>query len=539
MSEGLASVASGERVSGEPSWLEPTFNLKAGADPLGQQTVTTDRIIGRLLPGVLALSERARYISFYSWLLATYADQRLAPSSAQLSRYIKEREFEFAVAARLCPRGCGSSPIGANSASRWFVQTTDPYPRRESVESHLGGYGLYYATPMRVLGLIAPAGTLLGDEPTRIDVLQPSSEHATALAAAFHEAVADTEYVRSYMASSEPIPRDVLVEYSERACLCRLEDHVAERDALRRAFFEHSDGQIPSEVNVRRSAFALFIALAHGERWTDYSDDRFRRAIWSAWAGRSGHGLDRPTLAAWAALATTNLVHDAVTTLWMDAGPRLRAAAPVEGLHREAVSRLVAAMATGEVIAGKAAIVADPRMATAAFIERLALLGRSPEFVPEVHAAARSEATTLAGVTLLLSVLASLPPAEGLEPEFRAVASIDGEWQPSPLHLRRLLDEHLGASPGLGETTAWLMERLVLRPHEAIASSKLPDFTFRFRWDAGRLRFYDHPFNWVWPGNIRAWTLAQLTRDLGLAELRADGYEATEDGRRFLTGVNG
>ena len=112
MADGLVEVPREERVSGEPSWLEPTFNLKAGADPLGQQTVTTDRIIGRLLPGVLALSERARYISFYSWLLATYADQRLAPSSAQLSRYIKEREFELAVAVRLCPRGCGSPPPG-------------------------------------------------------------------------------------------------------------------------------------------------------------------------------------------------------------------------------------------------------------------------------------------------------------------------------------------------------------------------------------------------------------------------------------------
>lgn len=40
-------------------WVEPGLREIAGQDPLGIQTITTDRILPALLPGVLALSPRA------------------------------------------------------------------------------------------------------------------------------------------------------------------------------------------------------------------------------------------------------------------------------------------------------------------------------------------------------------------------------------------------------------------------------------------------------------------------------------------------
>ena len=115
-------------------------------------------------------------------------------------------------------------------------------------------------------------------------------------------------------------------------------------------------------------------------------------------------------------------------------------------------------------------------------------------------------------MTLLLGVLVNLPSPDDADPAFTTIAMVDGEWQPGPMRLKRLLADHLSSSPTLGDTLTWLVELLVIRAYEAIATSKLPDFTFRFRWESGRLRFYDHPFSWVGPGNIRGWTLAQLTR---------------------------
>ena len=54
---------------GWPEWVDQDdFEAKDGRDPLGLETITTDRIVPLLVPGVLALSTRARYFSFHLFL---------------------------------------------------------------------------------------------------------------------------------------------------------------------------------------------------------------------------------------------------------------------------------------------------------------------------------------------------------------------------------------------------------------------------------------------------------------------------------------
>src|SRR2546421_3823404 len=92
---------------GEPQWIESTLRIVPGRDPLGLQTITTDRIMPALVPGILALSVRARYFSFYAFLLSEYRAQKMPASNNALSSYIKAREYEFGLAAELCAHGCG------------------------------------------------------------------------------------------------------------------------------------------------------------------------------------------------------------------------------------------------------------------------------------------------------------------------------------------------------------------------------------------------------------------------------------------------
>ena len=42
----------------------------------------------------------------------------------------------------------------------------------------------------------------------------------------------------------------------------------------------------------------------------------------------------------------------------------------------------------------------------------------------------------------------------------------------------------------VGDALEWALKTFVLGPHEVIAYSKLPESTFRFCWEEGRLRFY-------------------------------------------------
>src|SRR5215211_4912978 len=166
-------------------WLERGLRELAGQDPLGIQTITTDRILPALLPGVLALSRRARYFSIYAFLLRRYEQNSGRASNQGLDDFIRHREFELGVAANLCPRCGGDGAIGYRVIAPLVAQAPAAYPRRLSVQSTLGGYGLNYRSPMDELGIVVPAGRgYVNDEPTPIDLLAPPAR-AQRLADAF------------------------------------------------------------------------------------------------------------------------------------------------------------------------------------------------------------------------------------------------------------------------------------------------------------------------------------------------------------------
>lgn len=190
-----------------PEWLEPTFEITSGDDPVALGTITINRIIPGLLPGVLANTRRARYLSFFTWLVHRYAAQRRTPTNKALSEFIKRQEYEFALAVLMCPRNCGASPLGSRRAAPVVRREPATFERGESVKSFLGGYGLYYRTTLRALGLVASAGTALGEESTPVDLVRPDSADALELARLFEGSVENTTYVRRYADSSKAIPR--------------------------------------------------------------------------------------------------------------------------------------------------------------------------------------------------------------------------------------------------------------------------------------------------------------------------------------------
>jgi hypothetical protein len=218
-------------------WIEPGLREIAGQDPLGLQTITTDRILPALLPGVLALSRRARYLSIYSFLLRRYEQSAGQADNTALDVFVRSREFELSVAANLCLNpDCNASGAAGNLVARPLVASApSSYERRLSIKTPLGGYGLNYRNPMAELGLVIPAGwATVEDQPTPIDLLAPVPR-AQDLADAFEQAIADTRWFREWMHGVDPIPVDVLEELAAKACLCRLGDHPAERAAIRTA----------------------------------------------------------------------------------------------------------------------------------------------------------------------------------------------------------------------------------------------------------------------------------------------------------------
>jgi hypothetical protein len=96
-------------------------------------------------------------------------------------------------------------------------------------------------------------------------------------------------------------------------------------------------------------------------------------------------------------------------------------------------------------------------------------------------------------------------------------------------------DRHLEEQPSLAQTLVWLTRRFVINAHEQIAYSKLPEFTFRFRWEEGRLRFYTLGLGRFRLADIRREAMTHISEDVGLwqsvngvPELTAYGSHFTE-----------
>lgn len=526
-------------IPGLPSWIEPSLHVTAGRDPLGLQTITRDRIIPRLVPGILALSRRARYFSFYTFLLREYERQRLTATTAALSDYLKRREYEYGLAVQLCPRGCGDIPTGVVGKQRVgpAARGDGPFERGESVQSFLGGYGLYYQTPLVDLGIVVPRGTPYGPEkqPTPIDIVS-GDERSERLAQAFLDAIAPTAYFQHHMRGVDPVPKDVLREYALRACLCRLPEFPDEQASLRTVLFEPSDRQPAADVQRRRRSFALFLDLLDTHPDVAVSDAGFRHAIWQSF--EDDHAVAGAALAGWAALIAKEFVQEGLASVWSAAcrlGLKTQVGEGVTPAELRTMARETMIPSQAVALPGGTLNVQTDDT-TAQFAEAVGSRTATTS-LEDVRRACVDSGTAVAGLILIFAVLGRLPDASRTHPAWMEIGSQDAGRQPGLLRFAGWVNAHLAGGPNLADTMEWIVDRMIVRPHEAIAYSKLPEYTFRFRWEGSRLRFTG-----IDPGrfgltDIRRSAMSWITRDVGFWEDTDDKAQLTDVGRAFIREV--
>jgi hypothetical protein len=561
------------RVVPLPAWLEQTLRLQEGRDPLGLHTTTQDRLMPMLLPGILELSRRARYFSFHAFLLAEYQRERGKADSKVLSTFIKRAEWDLGLAVLRCPR-CTSSPVGARRLVG-VAQLPAPWPRDESVESPLGGYGLYYRSPMITIGVVASAGTLLGDEPIPIDLLY-ETKRARDLADGFRAAVADTAYYRErYLWTTQPLPAHVIDEYADAACLCQLRERSAERAAVHAALFvtdadsspspttavsalgdaaaeeppathsndgEASTGATPASASSaddtvqRCRSVAHYLALLDATSEIVNSESAYRESLWAPPTPRSTeHAI---VAGQWSALAAKDVWQEALCSIWSELCRvgLARTRAQDRGCTWQETRDLV-----NDLLDGPPTLAEDARtseLAEMIYSGEVSLpLGDDALVVSqctleELRMATRTLDTAASGLIVMLALARRMGERSGAG--WEAACRVRSAWQPSVATVMQALDEHLESSPPLTETLWWVISRFVLPVHERIAYSKLPDFTFRFRWEDGLLRFYDLGVGRFTLAAIRRESLSQLTYDIGFWTTVGESPALTERGRAFV-----
>lgn len=544
-----------------PAWIVASLEVNEGRDPLGLQTTTQDRLMPLLLPGILELSRRARYFSFYAFLLSEYRDRRMPADSKSLWSFIKRREWEFGLATQRCLR-CDSSPVGARRLGS-VALGPGPFPRGESVESPQGGYGLYYRSPMAEVGVVAKAGTLLGGQPIPIDVLY-DTDRARRLAASFTTAVQHTMYYRRAMWTTDDLPAEVIDEYAAAACLCQLRDRLEERAAVHEALFgtdppgsSETAGEgdlsgadtdarptgivVPDQgVVQRRRSVAHYLTVIDADPAVVASEPAYREALWSPPEPRNeSHAV---VSGQWAAVIAKDVWQEAICSVWSEfcRSGLTRTRDLGRGLTWAETYALTASLAGGPPVL-------DAESPTAVLAAQLAagtlIMPDGDGAEVEVAAAPLDELRQLtdrldaasSGLIVLLELARRMQRRSG--PGWAQAAHIASGWQPSVAAVADGLRSHLAEDPAVADTLWWMVSRFVLPVHERIAYSKLPEFTFRFRWEDGLLRFYDHGVGRFPLAAIRHEPLATLTWDLGLwAETDDDARPAalSEHGAAFV-----
>jgi hypothetical protein len=147
--------------------------------------------------------------------------------------------------------------------------------------------------------------------------------------------------------------------------------------------------------------------------------------------------------------------------------------------------------------------------------------------------------TAMSGLAALLWFEAHTPDPGTVLPAWRWVASQDSGHQSGYLRTILAVRGELRAEPSVAEALEWALREFVIGPHEVIAYSKLPESTFRFCWEEGRLRFYPTGHDRFTASGARRNALSSLAEDLGLWS-RADATntpDLTDAGRAFLTRV--
>jgi hypothetical protein len=199
-----------------PFWTYYDAKTVAGEDHLGIKYVAIN-IADILQNGISSITPRARYWSFFAWVLYDFIEHEEDKSRSAFLKFLKVKEWHYILAniGDAEDEGSGIGIMGSTKGELvWdkgeeMIDYHDDYLRNPA-----GGYATY-ANVMKLLGLTKGSDQELGVEIDRL------TEWGKKTAEAFKDTIANTQYYREYR-NQKAVPRRVLKTYGRIAGLNRL-----------------------------------------------------------------------------------------------------------------------------------------------------------------------------------------------------------------------------------------------------------------------------------------------------------------------------
>lgn len=533
------------------------FPATGGEDHLGLASVSSDQILPTLSPTINVLTVHPRYHSFYAFLLDEFWRRDLPRSRRAWIRFFRPRDFIYSVAMHLCDHP-DHDLRGSVTGSRKTGALAHRDPRTydttfEYIKERLGGYGLYYGSVLAGLGLVYPGGR---GKPYPVDV---PTERGKEVAEAFRSAIADTDYYRTWFdLDAAQVPKDVVREYARISCLCRLrKDSAPDGPPLRDAFLHNP----PAHAEARRLTLRMLLDIAQQTNGHGIDSDAFRRLVFFGATGDGATFAPREALEhtteKWRLYQAREYYAFALTGIWChlcdwglsekgDVRPvpldavathvdeslhldelAARLSVPLPGLH--ASSRFE------ELLDWLVAVVGGDRTS---FDERCGLDSPLNEHVLNRLGAGEADGTARIGggiTTLAMLFLRFGRPERWMDPAWTKVSRRGGDGRLSVDRFMRDLHRLLkGGVPTIGEVARWIVEDYVVLQHQLIATSKLPENTFRFEREGNRLRFHSYR-NPLAFSDSRFDALSQTVHELGFCgDLGSSEHGLSELGQQLL-----
>lgn len=541
-----------------PAWAARAYARAGGQDHLGLGSVSSDRILPSLSPGINVLTIHPRYWSVYAWILDEFWAHDLPRTRAAFIQFYRPREALFAFACQICKAPQHKTLVGNIVGSQ---RTAGPArellefdPHFNYIKEPLGGFGLYYRATMEAMGIVQrtdPAGGI------PYDTVTPAGR---ALALGYRTAVGETELVRHHLATAQVsglVPREVLLEFAHRGCLCQLATAQHADLPLLQDLFVHA-GDLSG---ARRRTLRFLLDLCNTAQGEGLTRDRFRQLIyfrsldvdvfkpraetsdaarrWRLYQAREYFGFAINRLWAWMARRGLELSHDGLAlvplaNIWELLGTDLDAN---EFVHDREASGLtltsdttVAAFLTwltDHVDITPNADAVWPRHETLdehALYQRCSNTNDDPD-------------TLVAMLAILLLVyqrIGALERALGVAKD-RDIVAEGGSVRIGMERFFTALRNELKTDPSVHDLLAWIYARYVIPQHERVAVAKLVNGdTFRFRRVGTAMQFFknDAPADF---NDSRYIALSTTVHELGLVgTLREPNRKLTAAGKTLL-----
>lgn len=244
----------------DPVWVKPASITKKTQDPLGLDRVS-NRLTSDTLTGITALTRRARYYSFYVWVIKNINEIGGISRIDQYENAFFDRERAHTMAC-LAHEQSGLNLKGDHSNIQGSLKGHTKWRESDTklrlhgfrhLGNRLGGYGYYYQASIGNLGLTK-------QEQTR-DVLTPLG---VKLAKTFEKVISQTKYYKKFV-GKDVVPKSVLEEYGSKCCICLLGRRDApDREILRDIIFgTNVEAQGNRYHKSRQNTLALILYDVH------------------------------------------------------------------------------------------------------------------------------------------------------------------------------------------------------------------------------------------------------------------------------------